>query len=151
MQYFSYSRYKYYFFNILSKILLIQAHKRYWFLKKAGINILGPCSVARDVVLDSIRPELITIEEGVRITPKCVILTHFIDTNTKELMFQYKPVVIKKNAFLGVGTIICKSITIGEGAIVGAGSVVTKDIPPYEIWGGNPAHFINKRCDIQGE
>lgn len=27
------------------------------------------------------------------------------------------------------------------------GSVVTKDIPPYEIWGGNPAKLIRKRFD----
>jgi serine acetyltransferase len=27
------------------------------------------------------------------------------------------------------------------------GSVVTHDIPPYEIWAGNPARFIRKRFD----
>lgn len=26
-----------------------------------------------------------------------------------------------------------------------AGAVVTKNIPPYEIYGGVPAHFIKKR------
>ena len=27
------------------------------------------------------------------------------------------------------------------------GSVVTHDIPPYEIWAGNPAKLIRKRFD----
>ena len=37
------------------------------------------------------------------------------------------------------------SVTIGKGAIVGAGSVVTKDIPPYQVWAGNPAKYIKDR------
>lgn len=48
-------------------------------------------------------------------------------------------------AFIGTNTIVCADVTIGEGAVVGAGSIVTKDIPPYEIWAGNPARFIKKR------
>ena len=36
-------------------------------------------------------------------------------------------------------------LTIGEGAIVGTPSVVTKDIPSFEVWAGNPARFIRKR------
>lgn len=148
MKYFSRKRYKFYFFYFLSRILPVQAHKRWRFLKKAGVNIMGPCSIARDVLLDSIHPELITIEEEVRITPKCVILTHFIDSSCKELQFRYMPVVIKKNVFIGIGTIICNSVTIGENSIVGAGSIVTKDIPANEVWAGNPAHFIKKRRNI---
>lgn len=48
--------------------------------------------------------------------------------------------------FLGMNTIICNSVTIGEGAIVGAGSIVTKDIPPYQVWAGNPARYIRDRA-----
>ncbi len=33
-------------------------------------------------------------------------------------------------------------VSIGENSIVGCGAVVTKNIPPKEIWGGVPAHFI---------
>ncbi len=33
-------------------------------------------------------------------------------------------------------------LTIGDGAIIGGGSVVTKDIPPHEVWCGNPARFL---------
>jgi len=53
-----------------------------------------------------------------------------------------KPVIIKKNAFVGGYSIIQKGVTIGENAIIAAGSVVTKDVPDKEMWGGHPACFI---------
>ena len=34
------------------------------------------------------------------------------------------------------------TLRIGDGSIVGAGSVVTKDIPPGEVWVGNPARKL---------
>ena len=36
-------------------------------------------------------------------------------------------------------------VKIADGAVIAARAVVTKDIGPYEIWGGNPARFIKKR------
>lgn len=41
-----------------------------------------------------------------------------------------------------MNTIIMPGVSIGENSIVGCGAVVTKNIPPKEIWGGVPAHFI---------
>ena len=52
---------------------------------------------------------------------------------------------LEDDVFIGVNVIICNSVTIGKGSIVGAGSVVTKDIPPYQVWAGNPAKFIKDR------
>jgi len=52
---------------------------------------------------------------------------------------------IEDDVFIGVNVIICNSVTIGKGAIVGAGSIVTKDIPPYQVWAGNPARYIKDR------
>lgn len=53
-----------------------------------------------------------------------------------------KAVRIGNDVFIGAHTTILKGVTIGDRSIVGAGSVVTKNIPPDEIWGGNPAVFI---------
>lgn len=36
---------------------------------------------------------------------------------------------------------------IGNGAVIAAQSVITKDVEPYTIVGGNPAHTLRKRFD----
>ena len=51
---------------------------------------------------------------------------------------------ICKGATVGAGATLLPGITIGEGAMIGAGSVVTKNIPPFELWFGNPAKFVKK-------
>ena len=44
--------------------------------------------------------------------------------------------------------LILKGVTIGKGAIIGANAVVTKDVPAYEIWAGNPARCV-KRLQVK--
>lgn len=55
-----------------------------------------------------------------------------------------KPVYIGKNVWIGVGSIVLKGVTIGDGSVVAAGSVVTKDIPENCLVGGNPAKVIKE-------
>lgn len=54
------------------------------------------------------------------------------------------PTLVESDASIGSSVSILCGVTIGAGAMVGAGSVVTKDIPPGEIWAGNPARFVRK-------
>lgn len=53
--------------------------------------------------------------------------------------------IIGNDVWIGARVLIKAGVTIGHGSVVGMGSVVTKDIPPYEVWAGNPAKFIRKR------
>jgi acetyltransferase-like isoleucine patch superfamily enzyme len=55
-----------------------------------------------------------------------------------------KAVIIEDNAFIGAHSTILKGVHIGKNAIIGACSVVTKDVPPNQIWAGNPAKFIRE-------
>ena len=40
---------------------------------------------------------------------------------------------------------IMPGIHIADRAVIASRSVVTKNVGPYEIWGGNPAKLIKKR------
>ncbi len=60
-----------------------------------------------------------------------------------------EPIVIEDDVWIGSRSLIMKGVRIGHGAIIAAGSVVTKSVPPYEIWGGNPARFLKSRLSRQ--
>lgn len=91
---------------------------------------------------DSLCPEKITIGNHTLLTAGTVVLTHYYDPCTRT--FGSGEVVIGNHVFIGINTIICKAVSIGDGAVIGAGSVVTRDIPAGEVWAGNPARFIKK-------
>ena len=60
---------------------------------------------------------------------------------------EFKKTTIGNDVWIGSKCLIKGGIEIGDGAVIGMGSVVTHDVPPYEVWAGNPAHFIKKRFD----
>ena len=62
-----------------------------------------------------------------------------------------EPVVIGNDVWIGTGSILLSGVSIGNGAIIAAGSVVTHDVPPCEVWGGNPAHKLFDRFETEEE
>lgn len=79
-------------------------------------------------------PPLTRIGNFVFIGPNVTI------TNEKHLLSKHlQGVTIKDYAKIGANSTIIAGVTIGKGARIGAGSVVTKDVPDFEKWKGNPA------------
>jgi len=114
-----------------------------------GVHIGRGSKVARSVLVDDSRPDLITIGRDVWVTAGCQLLCHQRDLKfyqkdvpVKECPLKYAPIVIKDGAHIGIGSIIMPGVTIGKGAVIGAGSVVTKDIPDYTLALGVPAKPI---------
>lgn len=54
---------------------------------------------------------------------------------------------IEKGASIGANSTILGGVNIGKYSLIGAGSVITKDVPAYTLWYGNPAKqrgFVTK-------
>lgn len=115
--------------------------------KLAGVDVdLEWSHIGENVIFDSMHPEKIHIAKCTAITMGCKILTHYLDAKQKDIShYTVGDVYIGERCFLGANTVICAPVTIGNDSIIAAGAVVTKDIPPYEVWGGVPARFLRRR------
>lgn len=85
----------------------------------------------------------ITLEDHVLIGPRVSLITenHPADPASRRSLVT-KPILIKRNAWIGAAATILPGVTVGENAIVAAGAVVSKDVPANTIVGGVPAKII---------
>lgn len=85
----------------------------------------------------------ITIEDEVMIGPKVSLITeeHPLSPVERKALL-VKPVVIKRNAWIGAGATILPGVTVGENSVVAAGAMVTKDVPANTVVAGIPAKVI---------
>lgn len=58
------------------------------------------------------------------------------------------PVIIQKDAFVGMNSVVMPGVVIGEGAIVGPNSFVTRDIEPWKMVLGVPAKVVGTRDKV---
>ncbi|MDR3715682.1 MAG: DapH/DapD/GlmU-related protein [Puia sp.] len=103
-----------------------------------GVRIGKGSWIGYDVVLETARPELISIGDGVSISMRATVIAHFKESTG---------VRIEQNAFIGPGAIILPGVVVGEGAVVTAGSVVTSSVSPMTVVQGNPARPV-ARCGV---
>lgn len=56
-------------------------------------------------------------------------------------------IVIGNDVWIGTRAIILSGVTIGDGAVIAAGTLVSKNVPPYTLWGGMPGKMIGFRFE----
>lgn len=128
------------------KLRLRQLDNDQWidYLRSLGVQI-GERTRILDRHVPS-EPYLIRIGNHVTITSGCRLVTHdgaiWVYRDRDPAINRFAPIEIRDNSFIGLDSIILPGVTIGPDSVVAAGSVVTKDVPPGEIWGGNPARLI---------
>jgi UDP-2-acetamido-3-amino-2,3-dideoxy-glucuronate N-acetyltransferase len=118
----------------------------------SGAKIGRNCNVNFNVFIenDVIIGDNVTIKpgvqlwDGVRISDNVFIgpnvtFTNDLSPRSKVYSKKFVNTIIEKGASIGANATILAGLTIGEYAFVGAGSVVTKDVPAYTLWYGNPA------------
>lgn len=102
------------------------------------------CSIANNVVVGGARHPM----EFVSTSP--VFLSHKESIKHKYYRHDYifePQTTIGNDVWIGEGVYIKGGVSIGHGSVIGMGSVITKDVPPYSIFAGNPARLIRYRFD----
>ena len=117
-------------------------------------NICSHCFIEGDVVVGN----RVTIKSGVQlwdglrvhddvfIGPNAAFVNdHF--PRSKVYPKGFERTTLSNGCSVGANATILGGVTIGEFAMIGAGSVVLQDVPPREVWAGNPARFIRSVDD----
>ena len=107
------------------------------------VKIQNNCSVYHGV----------TLEDGVFVGPHVCFCNDLIPraiTPDGELKsaddWEVSPIVVKRGASIGAGSILVPGITIGNFAMVGAGSLVSRSVPDQGLVYGNPARMHGFVC-----
>lgn len=82
--------------------------------------------------------------DGVRIGNNVFIGPNVTFTNdsvprSKAYPSSFLMTIVEEGASIGANSTIVAGVTIGRYSFIGAGSVVTKNIPDFSVWYGNPA------------
>ncbi|MBL0104921.1 MAG: N-acetyltransferase [Bacteroidetes bacterium] len=84
----------------------------------------------------------VTCEDDVFLGPSAVFTNVNNPRSAVVRRNQYLKTNVGKGATIGANATIVCGHNIGEYAFIGAGAVVTKDVPPYALLVGNPAHQL---------
>lgn len=81
------------------------------------------------------------IDDHVFMGPKAMLINTMKISHGRNFEPDLKGPHVNFAARIGSGSIIMPGVIIGKNATVGAGALVTKNVPDYQIWFGNPARF----------
>lgn len=122
---------------------------------KSNVSIQDRCKILGDVEInkDSLLAPDVFLSSGNHFysyKPEAIIKKQdkMVVSNKSDFQKVSDKIVIGEDCWIGKSVIIKQGIRISRGSIIGANSIVTKNVPPYEIWAGNPAKFLKKRLEF---
>lgn len=119
-----------------------------------GARIGSDCNICAQVFIENevtigdrvtIKPGVqvwdgVTVEDDVFIGPN-VTFTNDLVPRSRAKDWTLTPTRVCQGASVGANATLVAGITVGAYALIGAGSVVTRDVPPFTVWYGNPARL----------
>ena len=119
----------------------------------SNCNLNDHTFIENDVVLG----DNVTVKSGVHIWDgvhignnvfigPSVVFTNDLSPRSKVYPTEFAKTVIEDFVSIGANSTIIAGHTIGKYAMIGAGSIITKDVPPFTLWYGNPATFRGYVC-----
>lgn len=88
----------------------------------------------------------VIIEDDVFLGPSMVFTNVINPRSHVSRKDEYRTTLVKQGATIGANATIVCGITLGKYCFIGAGSVVTRDVPDYAVFYGNPARFHGWIC-----
>jgi UDP-2-acetamido-3-amino-2,3-dideoxy-glucuronate N-acetyltransferase len=88
----------------------------------------------------------VLLEDDVFCGPSSVFTNVITPRSFIERKHEFRKTLVKKGATIGANATIICGVNIGKYALIGAGAVVTKDVPDYALFYGNPAKHMGWVC-----
>jgi putative colanic acid biosynthesis acetyltransferase WcaF len=118
---------------------------------KPGVRVKFPwklqtgkhCWIGEDCWIDNMAP--VILGDHVCLSQGTYLCTGNHDWTDPAFGLITRPIKINHGAWIAARASLGPGVVIGHCAVVGFGAVVTKSIPPYQIHGGNPAKFLQRR------
>ena len=93
----------------------------------------------------------ITIGEKATVSQGAHLCAGSHDFSDPATLLLKPPILIGDQAWVCADAFVGPGVVVGEGAVIGARAVAVKNVEPWTVVAGNPAHFIKKRELKRGE
>lgn len=128
------------------KVKLSKKSIIYWkcrFFRPSNIFIKDNSIIGNDAFLDGRGGLYIGSNVNIAGNFQVYTMEHDITSPTFESIAE--PVYIDDYVYIGTRVMVLPGVHIHEGAVIASGAVVTKDVPPWTMYGGVPAKYIKDR------